>query len=82
MIAFASYGMFIFLYTTQMPWAWSLRVGSVLFLLWLAWPELSRIPVWVFRATIPTIVVIAIYPPVLYIVIPGIIAYLYLMPKK
>ncbi len=59
-----------------------IKWAPVLFLFWIAWPDLTRIPRWVYYISVPIAVLCALRPGFLYLVIPlGLVA-LFVMPKK
>jgi len=59
-----------------------IKWAPILFLFWVAWPDLERIPRVVYYVSIPIIILCALKPVLLYLVIPvGLIA-LFIMPKK
>lgn len=58
-----------------------LRTGGVLFFLWLAWPDIAAFPRWVLHASIPTAILVAIYPKLLFIIVPSVLLMLFLQPK-
>ena len=59
-----------------------IKWAPILFLFWIAWPDLERIPRWVYYVLIPVAVLCALKPALLYFVVPiGLIA-LFMMPKK
>jgi len=68
------------------PYGWSLRIGAVMFMLWLAWPELrqlpQQLPKWVFWAAIPVFVLCVFRPIVFLYVGLALLVYLYVIPKK
>lgn len=60
----------------------TIRTGVVLFGLWLAWADLEMFPRWILIASVPTALLVAIYPKLLFVVIPLILMLLFLQPKK
>jgi hypothetical protein len=64
------------------PMAASMRIGLPLFFLWLAWPDLAAFPRWVLQASIPIVLLIAIYPKLLFIIIPTVLLMMFLQPKQ
>ena len=63
------------------PMAACMRIGLPMFFLWLAWPDLAAFPRWVFQATVPTVILIAIYPKLLFIIVPVVLLMMFLQPK-
>ncbi len=59
-----------------------IKWAPILFLFWIAWPDLERIPRWVYYVSIPIIVLCALRPVLLYLVIPVGLVALFVMPKK
>jgi len=59
-----------------------MRIGLPLFFLWLAWPDLAAFPKWVFHASIPTVILVAIRPQLLYFIIPVVMLMMFLQPKQ
>ena len=59
-----------------------IKWAPILFLFWVAWPDLERIPRWAYYVSAPVAVLCALRPTLLYFVIPiGLIA-LFIMSKK
>ena len=58
-----------------------MRIGLPLFFLWLAWPDLATFPKWVFHASVPTVILVAIYPKLLCFIVPVVILLMFLQPK-
>lgn len=57
------------------------RSAVVMTLLWLAWPELVRLPRWLF-IVIPIVLIIAAFQPrILFVMIPLLLLYGFLIPK-
>ena len=57
------------------------RSAVVMSLLWLAWPELVRLPRWLF-IIVPFILIIAAFQPrILLVLIPVLLLYGFLIPK-
>ena len=59
-----------------------IKWAPLLFLFWVAWPDLARIPRWVYYVSVPIAVLCALKPGLLYIVIPVALVALFLMPQK
>ena len=55
--------------------------SPIIFLLWIAWPDLERIPRWVYYVAVPIAVVCALKPWLLLLVIPVALFALFVMPK-
>ena len=64
------------------PIAVCVRVGLPMFFLWLAWPDIAAFPRWVLQATVPTVILVAIYPKLLFIIFPVVLLMMFLQPKK
>ena len=57
------------------------RVGIFLLFLWMAWPELERLPRWVYFV-MPIMIIVAVWrPQMLIIVVPLALLYWYIRPK-
>jgi len=59
-----------------------IKWAPLLFLFWMAWPDLERIPRWAYYVSVPIVVLCALRPVLLYIVIPMALVALFMMPKK
>ena len=59
-----------------------IKWAPILFLFWIAWPDLERIPRWMYYVSVPIIILCALRPVLLYIVIPVGLVALFIMPKK
>ncbi|MDO4587531.1 MAG: hypothetical protein Q4C95_09575 [Planctomycetia bacterium] len=58
------------------------RIGIMMFILWVAWPELVRLPRW-FYISIPIIMAIAAWRPMILIyACPLLLLYWFLLPNK
>ncbi|MBQ3387830.1 MAG: hypothetical protein IJG60_01290 [Thermoguttaceae bacterium] len=58
-----------------------LRTAVVMSLLWLAWPQLARMPRWL-CVTVPAAALVAAFQPrVLFVLIPGLLLYGFVRPK-
>ena len=68
-----------FLTNTTMLAAALLRVGTLFCVIWLAYPDLKRIPKWIWAGLLVSVVVIAVRPRAALVLLPllGIIAWLY-----
>jgi hypothetical protein len=60
----------------------SLRMGAVLGAIWLAYPELIRLPKWLVPLILGTVVAIAVRPKSALYVVPIVLMILILRPKK
>lgn len=67
---------------TQAIAASALRIGAVLGAIWLAYPELSRLPKWLVPLLIGVIVAIAFRPKLAFFIVPLVLAILLLRPKR
>ncbi|MDR2762416.1 MAG: hypothetical protein LBB88_07445 [Planctomycetaceae bacterium] len=47
-----------------------IRIAPILFLLWLAWRDLTRIPFWVYIVSFPVLMICLIKPMLFLYVIP------------
>ena len=47
------------------------RVGIVLFAVWLAMPELERIPKWMFASLLGGVLMVVVRPPSIVVVVPA-----------
>lgn len=68
--------------TTQWFYGVLLRVGLVLGALWLAYPELSRVPPWLFGVLAVAIGIVMVRPRLIIIVAPAVVAIWILRPRK
>ena len=59
-----------------------IKWAPLLFLFWMAWPDLARIPRVVYYVLIPVAILCALKPMLLYLVVPVALVALFLMPKK
>lgn len=57
------------------------RIGAVLCTLWLAHPQLSRIPGWMYQAVAASALVVAIRPKLIALVLPALLALWILKPR-
>jgi len=81
-IAGITYGLYYFAHIESVkPSASCMRIGLPLFFLWLAWPDLAAFPRWVFHASVPTVILVAIYPRLLCFIIPVVMLMMFLQPK-
>ncbi|MDR1269849.1 MAG: hypothetical protein LBK82_10020 [Planctomycetaceae bacterium] len=64
------------------PIAAIIRFSPILFLFWLAWSDLRRIPFWVWLVMPVVLILCAFKPALWFIVIPVAIFSLFIMPKK
>ena len=62
--------------------AMAIRVGLVLVALWWAYPELSRVPRWMYGVLLAGMVIIMIQPRMLVLVVPAVIAIWLLRPRS
>jgi len=81
-IAAITYGLNFFGIGEIKPLAACLRTGAPLFFLWLAWDDLSQLPRWMLQAILPTIIIVAIWPRLLFILVPMVLLVLFLLPKS
>ena len=58
------------------------KVGVVLLALWLAFPQINRLPAWLFQAILVSVVVVARWPRMIFLVVPIAIAYWMLQPRR
>lgn len=58
------------------------RFAPVMFLVWLAWTDLQRIPTWVWFIAPPVVIFCCIKPAAWLIVVPVTLVSLFVMPKK
>lgn len=58
-----------------------MRAGGAFFLLWLAWPELTRIPKWAYLSLAVALVVIAFRPQLALFIVPLFILFLITQPS-
>lgn len=59
-----------------------LGMGSILFLIWLAWDDLSAIPRW-FWGVFPILLAIGAFrPQLLFVIVPGLFLVCFLWPRK
>ena len=58
------------------------RIGLVMGAIWLALPQLSRIPGWILQLVAATALIVAVRPKFAIVAIPVLLAYLILRPKK
>ncbi|MCL2304564.1 MAG: hypothetical protein FWC43_04405 [Planctomycetaceae bacterium] len=64
------------------PMAVSVRIGLPMFFLWLAWPDIAAFPRWMLQASIPVTILVAIYPQLLWFIIPAVLLMMFLQPKQ
>ena len=77
------YGLHYFAFIESLkPSAPFMRIGLPLFFLWLAWPDLAAFPKWVFHASVPTVILVAIYPKLLCFIVPVVMLMMFLQPKQ
>ena len=57
------------------------RVGVVMFAFWLAYPQVSRIPPWIFGGMFVGSAVVAVRPRLFFLVIPVLFAFWLLRPR-
>lgn len=58
-----------------------LKVGPVCLMLWLAWPELMRVPKWLYIVILGSLIVIAYRPWTILLAFPLLLAYSILHPR-
>ena len=59
-----------------------IRAGSVMFALWLAYPDLRRIPPWMVTGLVIAAAVFAVRPRAALVIIPMLITIWMVMPKQ
>ena len=59
----------------------SIRIGAVLLALWLAFPQVSRVPPWIYGSTLVLALVVAAKPKWIVWVLPTLIALWLLRPR-
>ena len=59
-----------------------IKWAPLLFLFWMAWPDLERIPRWAYYVSVPIAILCALKPMLLYLVVPIAFVALFVMPKK
>ncbi|MDR3197728.1 MAG: hypothetical protein LBU34_07645 [Planctomycetaceae bacterium] len=59
-----------------------IRLAPILFLFWLAWSDLQKIPFWVWLVMPVVLILCAFKPALWFIVIPIALFALFVMPKK
>lgn len=69
-----------FWFTSIRPQGAFMRMGGACFVLWLAWPELERIPKWAYLSLILSVIVIAIKPIFFVYLFPLYILFLLTQP--
>jgi hypothetical protein len=58
-----------------------LKIGSVMAALWLAHPQLQRLPAWLATAAVITAVIAALRPRILFVAVPVLFAVWLLKPR-
>ena len=58
-----------------------IKLAPIIFLLWLAWKDLQRIPLWAYLAAPPILILCALKPMLWFVVIPVALVALFVMPK-
>ncbi|MDR0705927.1 MAG: hypothetical protein LBF88_13215 [Planctomycetaceae bacterium] len=64
------------------PMASIIRFAPILFLFWLAWSDLRRVPFWVWLLMPVILIICALRPMFWFFVIPAAVFALFVMPKK
>ncbi|MDR2116488.1 MAG: hypothetical protein LBP87_08905 [Planctomycetaceae bacterium] len=64
------------------PVASLIRLSPILFLLWLAWADLRKVPFWAWLVMPVVIILCAFKPKLWFVVIPFTFFALFVMPKK
>ena len=59
----------------------TVRIGLVLFAVWLAYPQLSRVPTWMFRAVLAASLIVAWRPKLALLAIPLLVVIWILRPR-
>ncbi|MDR0870888.1 MAG: hypothetical protein LBN39_08865 [Planctomycetaceae bacterium] len=59
-----------------------IKWAALLFVFWLAWKDLEKVPWWVYLAAPPVLVLCLIKPGAWFVVIPALLFVLFVMPKK
>ncbi len=57
------------------------RLGALLAVLWLAWPQVCRIPPWLVGSVVAPLVILAVKPKLIVLAVPIIIALAILKPR-
>lgn len=57
------------------------RVGAVMTALWLAYPQVSRLPKWIVPTVLIAAIVVAIRPKLIVIAVPLLVALVVLRPR-
>jgi len=57
------------------------RLGALTSILWLAWPQLHRVPPWVFGAILVPLLILAVRPRLIFLAVPIVIVLAILRPK-
>ena len=60
----------------------TVRIGLVLAAIWLAYPELKKIPGWLCAVLLVALAVVAIRPRLIVVVVPAVIAIWILRPRR
>ncbi|MDR0611129.1 MAG: hypothetical protein LBG58_13550 [Planctomycetaceae bacterium] len=68
--------------THHRPIASIIRLSPILFLFWLAWSDLRRIPFWVWLLMPIILIICALKPMCWFLVIPATLFALFILPKK
>ncbi|GHT34690.1 hypothetical protein FACS189427_02470 [Planctomycetales bacterium] len=58
------------------------KLVPILCLLWLALPDLEKIPMWCYLVAVPIIIFCAVKPAAMLVIIPAVLLVLFVMPKK
>jgi len=60
----------------------SVRIGVVLLAVWLAWPEISRVPRWMYGLVTAGILIVMIQPKLVAFVVPALVVVWFLRPRE
>ncbi len=57
------------------------RIGAVLLSIWLAFPQISRVPAWMYKSGLISALVIAIRPKAAFVILPALALIWLLRPR-
>ncbi len=57
------------------------RIGAVLLSIWLAFPQISRVPAWMYKSGLVSALVIAIRPKAAFVILPA-LAFIWLLRPR
>lgn len=67
--------------TWRMVCSGCVRVGAVMVVLWLAYRDVSRVPMWLYGCTFLSLIIIAVYRKAFFVLAPTVIVLWLLRPR-